>query len=193
MTAREKVCGAYILTHVQSGCIYIGSTGDLFLRSWRHRNELKRGVHRCKRLQALYSGDQNIAFTEVPTSTKEEAIDEEQRLIDLNKGSTLLLNVVTLNVRNTMASIFANGHRHSDETRKRMSEAKKGTKLPASTRLKMGQASGKTKAVIIDGIEYFSIRAASEALGVTFDQVRNRTKSPNYPTWLRKPSNEEGN
>lgn len=75
--AREKICGAYVLTHVQSGHLYIGSTGDLHGRKGSHVIALRNGVHKNKRLQAL---------------------------------------------------------------------------------------------------------------GVTFDQVRRRTQSPNYPTWLRKPS-----
>lgn len=188
--ARDKICGAYVLTHVQSGHLYIGSTGDLHGRNWRHRNELKRGVHKCKKLQELYDTDPALHFSGIPFLTKEEALSEEQRMIDMYKRNPFLLNVVTLNVRNTMASLFANGHKHSDETRKRMSVAKKGKPLSDEHRKKMSESAAKSVAVVIDGIEYSTMLEASERLGIAYDVVRRRLKSPKHPTWLRKPKEE---
>lgn len=188
--ARHKQPGAYILTHVQSGHLYIGSTGDLYARNWQHRNSLKNGTHFCKKLQELYDVDQNLNFSGIPFLTKEDSVDEEQRMVDMYKGSPYLLNAATLDVRNVSASRAANGYRHSKETKEKMSAVKTGKITSESTKEKMRIGRKDSTVVVIDGIEYFSVSHAARSLGLSHSGMRFRLKSENFPTWLYKPTNE---
>lgn len=189
--ARHKQPGAYILTHVQSGHLYIGSTNDLHSRKGTHESALRCGKHGNKRLQELYDVDQRIHFSGIPFLTKEEALDEEQRLIDSYKASQYLLNVY-LDVRNPAASRSANGYRHSEETRDKMSAVRNGKILSDTTKEKMRLPRANSAIVVIDGIEYFSVSFAARTLGLPHSSVRWRLSSENFPTWLYK-STTEGN
>lgn len=187
--ARHKQCGAYILTHVQSGHLYVGSTNDLHSRKFTHESALRRGKHKNLRLQELYDVDQMIHFSGIPFLTKEEAIDEEQRIIDSYKGSPYLLNV-HLDVRNPSASRSANGYRHSEDTRKKMSAIRTGKTASELTKEKMRMSKENSTIVVIDGIEYFSVSFAARSLGLSHSGVRFRLQSKNFPTWLYKPTTE---
>lgn len=145
--ARVKQCGVYVLTHVQSGQFYVGSTNDLHSRNWTHRNAMFHGKHRNPGVQALYNLDPEFTFTSIPYMTREECYEVEQQMIDLYKSDPLFLNRAK-DARNPgefteesrekiRAARAANGHTHSAETREKIAKSNSGKKLSEETKAKM--------------------------------------------------------
>ncbi|UKL14987.1 GIY-YIG endonuclease [Pseudomonas phage hairong] len=145
--ARVKQCGVYILTHVQSGQFYIGSTNDLHSRNWTHRNAMKHGRHRNPGAQALYNVDPEFRFTSIPYLTREECYEVEQEMLDAQKGNPLLLNRAkdarnpgefTQEAREKIkATRAANGYVHSAETREKLSKSRRARVTTEETKAKM--------------------------------------------------------
>lgn len=181
--ARVKQPGAYIIVHVQSSKVYIGSTSDLHTRRSKHLSALKHGRHKSKNLQAVYDVDQELKFIDFPTADVEKALDEEQMLIDAYPEE-FLLNVVRMNVRNTMASLSALGYKRPKEVFEKISASNMGKKLLETTKEKMRQSSAMAVEVSIDGIKYNSFTSAAKALGVKYGTIRWRVSSDKYPTWF---------
>lgn len=84
---------AYALLHVASEKIYVGSTEDLYTRVNNHRNRLKAGEHRNKNIQEAFNQDSRFELAFVQTETKEQAIEIEQRMLDIHMSSGRLLNI----------------------------------------------------------------------------------------------------
>ena len=81
------------------------------------------------------------------------------------------------------------GKKHSEETRKRISEkvgrAGKdnsfyGKKHSEETKKKLSESNTSVR-ITIDGVEYMGYNAGSEATGLTVSQLRYRVNSPKYP------------
>lgn len=181
--------GAYTITHIASGCIYVGSSGDLDTRKRLHLSSLRLGDHRNDRLQDLFIEDDRLEFVEYPTATKNEALTKEQELIDYHK-SPLLLNVYTLDVRNPSASRAANGFRYSEESRERMSRAQLGKTLTEECKQKMRDSSSTAQAVMIEGVRYSSVNDAARMLGMTRSAVRSRLTAAKHTNWIYLKENE---
>lgn len=91
-----------------------------------------------------------------------------------------------------MGNTNALGHKHSDETKQRLSERKlqliadgdwsppdqTGTKHSQSTREKMSQSSPRRKQVMVDGVMYQSAGKCAKALGLYTIQVSDRCRNP---------------
>lgn len=118
-----RLSGAYILRHNQSGKIYIGSSGHIGYRIWKHRNTLKHGKHQILALQKLFDESRDIRFATIITNTADEAIDVEQGLLDKYWGSDRLLN------KAPDARLSGKGWVRSPELLKRMGEVRKGRSL----------------------------------------------------------------
>lgn len=86
------VSGAYTITHLTSGRIYVGSTGDLYKRKVRHESQLRLGTHDNSSLQVAYVESPELSFAAIPTSTREEAYEMEQRLLDILGPQGVLFN-----------------------------------------------------------------------------------------------------
>jgi group I intron endonuclease len=110
--------GIYEILNTVNGKRYIGSSINFKMRWKEHRNNLARGSHANRHLQAAWNkyGGAAFKFNRLLICTIEELIQFEQRCIDgynpeYNKcrfaGSTL-------------------GAKHTDEARAKMSEARKG-------------------------------------------------------------------
>lgn len=54
LTPQYKYAGVYMIKNERNGKVYIGSSFDIEARLASHRNDLARGVHTCKDLQADY-------------------------------------------------------------------------------------------------------------------------------------------
>lgn len=182
--------GAYTITHIASGSIYVGSTGDLDVRKRLHLSALRLGDHRNDRLQDLFIEDDRLEFVEYPTATKHDALTKEQELINYHK-SPLLLNVHTLDVRNPSASRAANGYRHSEETRRKIAAGNTGKVLTEKCKQKMRESSPRALPVMIEGKRYPSVIEASRALGMTFSAVRSRLKAAKHTNWLYLTESEK--
>lgn len=181
--------GAYTITHIASGCIYVGSSGDLDTRKQLHLSALRLGKNKNARLQDLFIEDDRLESVEYPTATKNDALTKEQELIDYHKGP-LLLNVYTLDVRNPSASRAANGFRYSEESRERMRQAQLGKTLTDECKQKMRESSPRSRPVMIEGVRYPSMIEASRALGMTHSAVRSRLNAAKHINWIYLKENE---
>lgn len=115
----DKLPGAYIIFHIGSKNVYIGSSGDLYRRLIKHKSMLNKGTHKNKNLQKEFDRheNKNMIFITYPTSNKEEATTLEQNLLDSYNGNPRLLNIAT------DALIAQNGQKHTDETRTKLRAA----------------------------------------------------------------------
>lgn len=73
-----KTQGIYVIRHVASGRVYVGSAVDVAKRWQTHRSLLTRAVHHAKRLQAAWTKAGGAAFT----FTIVEVVADKQNLIE---------------------------------------------------------------------------------------------------------------
>lgn len=115
--------GIYKIT-TPDGSFYIGGSKNL-KRRWReHRNDLKRGDHACKPLQAKTDDVSNLEFDVVEYCTEDALVEREQHYID-----TLRPN---LNQFPTVGS--AKGYKYGPETLAKLSRAHSLENMSAETR-----------------------------------------------------------
>lgn len=105
-------CGAYILTHLRSKAIYIGSSGDLTRRLRAHRSLCVRGVNPNKGIQEAYDSDPRFSVLFILTPTRDKGYDLEQELIDqhLRDGVQLLNTSLDARVPG-LGHVVTEGHR----------------------------------------------------------------------------------
>lgn len=182
-----KVPGVYVITHDETGKVYIGSTKDLARRLSSHESVLKHNRHTNGSLQRAFNEDSVISFDYRVTKSIEEAVMTEQCLVIELKDTGLLFNKAIEDV--TKPSV---GNTLSDEHRQRISAANKGRKRTDEMNLKSSiqrkayletdagkaftktMASSKSKKITIDGIEYPSISEAGHQLGLCVKTVQRR-------------------
>lgn len=51
----NKIIGVYQIVHKSANMVYIGQSIDIFRRMSQHYGQLRRGTHRCPRLQNAYT------------------------------------------------------------------------------------------------------------------------------------------
>lgn len=170
---------AYIIEHEKSGKIYISSTADVRSRRNDHMSRLRKGINRNGPLQAAFNENQNLSFTFIPTATREEAYDFEQKLINHYKGSEMLLNLAT------DVKAAGKGLIRSEETRQKISEAGmgrpckyKGQPVSEAHHLAIIASREKIrKQVSINGTVYPSLTEAGNQLGHTHSCIIKRIAS----------------
>ena len=118
--------GIYAITS-PSGRKYIGSAVN-FANRWRtHRYNLRRGQHHSSALQHAYNkyGEAALVFEKLIICTKDDLLFYEQRALDAHN----------LNELYNIAPSAGNqlGFRHSDETKARYSEVRRGMRMPPRT------------------------------------------------------------
>jgi len=116
--------GVYCILNTVNGKRYIGSTVDSFGKRWRwHRASLDKGTHHSVILQNAWNKYGAAAFevSILLVTDRASAIDEEQRFIDMYQSSDRKHGYNVLpNARSRI------GHFHSAESRKKMSDSKRG-------------------------------------------------------------------
>lgn len=194
-----RVPGFYILVHEETKKIYAGSTNDLYSRESKHRGMLQNNKHSNKILQETYNNSINkeVTFLSLNTETREEAFELEQSLINGFIESGLLFNI-SKDAKNPNK-----GLNHSDETISKMSQTKLGKvftdehkqnlsishlgKPVTNTQLKsldLGKFA-RMKPVVIDNVQYESVREAAKELKLHEETARRRFKDTNtkFPNW----------
>jgi group I intron endonuclease len=131
-----KTSGIYCIENTASGHRYIGSAVNVANRFYEHRKHLRKGTHANSHLQHawLKYGADAFQWTLVARCAPELLIAAEQQAID---------RCVALHGRDRLYNIClvaqsALGVRRSLETRRRMSEAKRGKKHTAESCANMG-------------------------------------------------------
>lgn len=84
--------GAYVLWHVASGFIYIGSTNSYKNRYWGHITALRKNKHTNPKLQKIYNNYNNKDFIMYVFPTNEYKLLEQQ-LLDIFKDKEYLCNI----------------------------------------------------------------------------------------------------
>lgn len=190
-----KVPGVYMIHHLETDKVYVGSTKDLYSRESKHRGMLKNNKHSNKNLQEEYNKSNNINFLCLDINNREDAFEYEQQILDEFLDSGLLFNV------SKDAKIPNNGLTHSEETKKKMSETKIGKVFTDEHKHNLSIShSGKVitdkqkeslklgslailKPVIVDSVEYSSIAETAKVFDVHPETVSRRIKNNNFSTW----------
>lgn len=182
-----KLCGAYTITHIKSGKVYVGSTNDLGSRRLHHLSALKLGTHRNKELQKAFEEDSTLEFFHVITEDREAAYLMEEELMRLNKNK--LFNRA-IDVKAPMSGLT-----HSEQTRLKIGAANslalKGRKLSLEhaekvSRTLLASNLSRQKRVQIVGVVYNSLNEAARALNLNPGTLYHRLKSTNsaFLDWI---------
>lgn len=83
----KKVCGIYKIICLSSNSFYIGSSKNIQQRFFKHRNELRKSVHKNEHLQNAYNKylEENFSIEIVELCSEEEQFSREQYYIDFLK------------------------------------------------------------------------------------------------------------
>lgn len=179
--------GVYVIEHVSTGSMYVGSTGELGQRKRWHLSTLRLGKNRNAPLQRAYDEDPQLDFTFIPTKTKEEAVAFEQQLLDHLQGDPRLLNIAP------NAKAPGLGLIRSEETRARISVAgigresfNKGKPMTDSHHQNLIASREKlAKPVEINGVCYPSLAEATRQLNVSLGCAWKRinTHTNQFKNW----------
>ncbi len=126
MNYNEKASGVYLLTNTVNGKIYIGSSHNVGERWYKHFEYPK--SNSCTKLRRAIEKYGKEAFTAVvleeTTTDRDALLQREQHYLDV----MLPFGNVGYNIRKVAGSNL--GVHHSDETKQRWSEMKRGDKNP---------------------------------------------------------------
>lgn len=181
---KTKLCGVYILHHLPSGKLYVGSTADLYGRHNDHLGNLRLGVHPVKELQHLYreSGglDSVLQFESIITEDRDEAYACEQRILDDLKDSGLLLN------KAIDAKSPNKGRQHSNSHKQAIAESLRGREHSPERKEKIARINAaRGRRVSVDGVIYATLSTAARVLGMDKGVVHKRVnnQNPAYASW----------
>ena len=116
--------GAYLLHHLRSDCVYIGSTKNVRDRYNRHLSDLRANKHASKRLQELYDADSWVVIYFKPCKDRDQAFAEEQSLLDKYMGKPYVVN-------RAPTATSQKGFKHSEETKQKMAVKRNTPELRA--------------------------------------------------------------
>jgi group I intron endonuclease len=122
----------YLLQNPHTLKTYVGRTERGSRRIAEHFSALKHGRHINRKLQRAYDEDPRFEVATVHVSTRAEAINLEQSIIDRYWGSPLFLNL--------SADAEAGAYEFSEETRAKISAALRTRVVGPETRARMSLA-----------------------------------------------------
>lgn len=169
----------YRIWNEKTGKYYIGSALNYLMRWKNHRNSLRLGKHRNKHLQNAWNKDgEKLFIFEVLEiySNKEVMLEREQLLIDvavmINRDNLYNINL------STKKGGFHN-RKHTDETRRRMSEKRMGvslTKCEKNPNAKLNYENVKEIRVLYS-TRKFSFKDLAKIYGVTYQTISQIIKN----------------
>ena len=134
----EDTKGIYRITHVESGTAYIGRAARNFRIRWiNHRSNLRRGVHGNHHLQCAWNKYGEDAFEFIILECIDDLTrlgEREQFWLDTYRTKGPVYNIGTIADRPTL------GYIHTEEARRKMSEARKGVPLSEEHKRNIGKA-----------------------------------------------------
>lgn len=181
--------GCYLVEHVPTGNVYVGSSVDLAGRITGNLNSLKNGKHKNKNLQTLFDKEPTVEVSFQPTETEEKARSLEQETVNKLLPTGKLCNVAVVDVTKTRVGLKLSpeavqkialshtGRKRTDEARKNMSEAQKAyISTPEGQQRLSAMVNKISRTVTIDGISYPSISEASRSLGIPYTTLVKKYK-----------------
>lgn len=173
----------YAVENKETSNFYVGSTKNISKRVNSHLQMLKNNKHSNQKLQDEFNNCQDKNNFVVHVSFEESvetAIEREQQVLDEGYGTDVLLNISD-NAKNplsgydrTHALNKLNEFSKTSENRERVgAESKERWKNP-DLRKQMIRSMGEN--VVVDGVEYGSVREASRETGVCIESIRSRIK-----------------
>jgi len=130
--------GIYMIKNKNNGKFYIGSSINMAARWAGHRSDLKKGKHHSKHLQRSWDkyGEESFEFTVIESvENTDDLLVREQHYLDTLKP--FLRENGYNSVRNAANCL---GFRHTEETKRKMSEARSGTTRSEETKKKISEA-----------------------------------------------------
>jgi group I intron endonuclease len=115
--------GIYFIKNLITNQLYVGSAINFYHRFATHKSYLQKGTHPNPKLQNSWNkyGEKNFRFQiETLVENKNDLVLEEQRYLDFFKE----INIDLFNICPIAGSQL--GFKHSDKTKKQFSEQRKG-------------------------------------------------------------------
>ena len=168
----------YAIENNKTGCFYVGSTNNVNLRLKDHLSQLERSVHGNRNLQKNYDeNDKDNFIVHISLETSVENAQEREQCI-LNEGinSGILFNIAS-NAVNPLAANSIPQFSKSKEGRILASNLSKERWKNSLLRSKMISSMGEN--IVVDGVEYNSVREASRETGVAVQTIRSRLHNGN--------------
>lgn len=202
--------GIYHIKNNISGGVYYGRSVDVEDRLIHHRNELKRNVHRNKRLQNSWNkyGQEAFTFELIWEEEPEKLYELEGFILEFMWGDKRLYNHHKLSyggfepgnklgcftrseeTKKKMSKAFT-GRVFSEEHCKKISKARLNTKASLETKQKMsaqrkrGDHPRAIKVVTPDGV-FMCLNDAAEFYKKSAAWVRKRCKDDRYPDFYKE-------
>lgn len=132
----SAVCGVYVIEHIESGRVYVGSSNAIVARLCKHRSQLRHNAHHSLKLQNAWNkyGETAFAFKTILICAEEDLVAREQEAIDSYRAASRRGFNILPNAGGTR------GYKHSEEARANMSRAQTGRVVSAETRAKIAAA-----------------------------------------------------
>lgn len=154
--------GFYTLIHKPTGSVYFGSSGNIRKRIDHHAWRVRNGGHENANIRALGNNWDEFTISVSYMPDKEAAKKWEKRMIDIFGKMPKCLNIAP----DPFNPIAGNARRGDAEYMKGI------RKLANSPEAIAKMAKTKHKKVLLDGVEYESLSAASKALGLHISTIR---------------------
>lgn len=184
---KERLCGIYKITCSKNNVCYIGQSVDIYKRWSKHKAKLKAHNHENQHLQNIYNkyGEQTFAYEIVELCSFEQLDNKERYWIAYYGGpdSKLNCNNETGGNKNKICS---------KETIKKLSESHKGYKIKEETKKKIsattkGKYTKRYNSISVLKIdkqgkivkEYDSLSSAGREVGISYVNIKKRTKHHN--------------
>jgi group I intron endonuclease len=118
--------GIYQIKNLSTGMVYIGRTIDWAARKRRHLSDLRAGRHNNPRLQHSWSSrtEEDFEFQLVWPEVAENLEELESFVLDFTFDTGRLYNAH----KNSVGGFL--GQKHSEETKRKWSEARRGKAMP---------------------------------------------------------------
>lgn len=177
--------GCYILEREDVHEVYVGQSVLLARRLGEHKYRAKNRIHHSVELNKIYNGIGKLSVTVFVVNDESQLETLEKKLIHYCNRFTGVLNTLLLKEIEGYEVIVRSRNgllEHSDETKKRMSEVRKGRKLTEEHKLK--SSIGHSKPVSIEGKWYLSATSAAKDLNMIQTTVMRRLSNDKFPDWF---------
>ena len=186
--AYKRIKGIYTITNKVTNRVYIGKSINIKVRWCRHRYDLRDGIHWSEKMQKDYDefGIESFKFS---------IIEEAPNAKDTNSLNELEIHYIKefskiMGLYNKSKGGQGNkGVKFSEETRRRMSESRKGQKRTQEMKDRISK--GMKKKLLINGVKYEGMGDTAIILGICTDTLLKRLRSDEYPEYQYDTSDDK--